>query len=66
MEAVTWKQLPIKNDISNNKDFWVMILKAWLDSWLSKIRIIHIKQIGFDIKNLLIWLDNFSLLFLDQ
>ena len=54
-----------KNGISNNIDFCVMTLKAWLDSWLSKSRIFHIKKNDFDNKNLLIRLNGFPLLFLD-
>ena len=63
VEAVTWKYLPVNNDISSNKEVCVMILNTWLDSWLSKSRIFHIEKVGFDTKNLLTWLDDFSLLF---
>ena len=42
-----------------------MILKAWLDSWLSKTKIFPFEKIDLDLKNLLIWMNGFSLLFLD-
>ena len=43
-----------------------MILKAWLDPWLSTSRIFHLKKKnGLGIKNLLIRLGDISLLFLD-
>ena len=54
-----------KNDKSGNKDFCIMIFKAWLKSWLWKSKIFHIKNIDFDIKNLLNWLNSFPLLFSD-
>ena len=64
--TILWKLWPrinsSKNDISNNKDFCGMIVKAILESWLSKSRIFHIKKNGFDIKNL-IQLNDLSLSF---
>ena len=54
-----------KNDLSNNKDFYIAIVKAWLDSWVSNSNIFILKKIGFEVKNLPIRLYDFSLLSLD-
>ena len=58
---VTWG---LTYNTSNDKDFCFRPANIWLDSWLSKVQFFAL-TIFFDIKNLLIRLDDFLLLFLD-